>query len=296
MQVGQRGLAARNRRVSSNSASVSVGKPAIRSAPMAMPGRRARARSTTAMASARRCRRRMRFRIRSLPACSDRCRCGISRGSSAISRHRSSSIAAGIDRRQPQPRQFRAPPAAGAGSSGRATGRRAGRDRRRRCRRRSARSPGSRRRPGCAPGRRSTPIGTERLGPRPNGMMQNVQRWSQPCCTCTKARARLANSVTRWAAVSRAAMMSDTAEPAPGCQLSGFSLSSLPRTRWTLGRAAQAAGSICAAQPVTTMRASGRSRATRRMAWRAWRSASAVTAQVLTITVSVGSPRPTARA
>jgi hypothetical protein len=27
-------------------------------------------------------------------------------------------------------------------------------------------------------------------GPRPNGMMQKVQRWSQPFCTCTKARAR----------------------------------------------------------------------------------------------------------
>ena len=34
------------------------------------------------------------------------------------------------------------------------------------------------------------------------------------------------------------------------------------------------------------MRAPGRSRAARRIAWRAWRSASAVTAQVLTITVS----------
>ena len=37
-----------------------------------------------------------------------------------------------------------------------------------------------------------------------------------------------------------------------------------------------------------TMLASGRSRATRRMACRAWRSASAVTAHVLTITVSAG--------
>ena len=37
---------------------------------------------------------------------------------------------------------------------------------------------------------------------------------------------------------------------------------------------------------MTTMRAPGRSRAARRIAWRAWRSASAVTAQVLTITVS----------
>ena len=50
--------------------------------------------------------------------------------------------------------------------------------------------------------------------------------------------------------------------------------------------AAKVAGSICAAQPVTTMRASGRSRASRRIAWRAWRTASAVTAQVLTMTAS----------
>ncbi len=84
-----------NSSVSSNSASVSVGKPAIRSAPMAMPGRNARARSTTEKASARECRRCIRFRIRSLPACSERCRCGISRGSPSRRRHRSASIAAG---------------------------------------------------------------------------------------------------------------------------------------------------------------------------------------------------------
>ena len=40
-------------------------------------------------------------------------------------------------------------------------------------------------------------------------------------------------------------------------------------------------------KPVTTIRAPGRSRTARRMAWRTWRSASAVTAQVLTITMSV---------
>ena len=180
--------------------------------------------ATTARASARRWRRRMRFRIRSLPACSDRCRCGISRGSSAISRHRSSSIAAGSieDSRR-------------RGSSGTASQhpadhlaerrrRRADRGRRRRCRRRSARLPGSRPATSVRTCSAMAPIGTERLGPRPNGMMQKVQRWSQPCCTCTNARARLANSVTRCAAVSRAAMMSETAEPAPGSQLSGLQL------------------------------------------------------------------------
>ena len=43
-------------------------------------------------------------------------------------------------------------------------------------------------------------------------------------------------------------------------------------------------GSVCAAQPVTTICASGRSRLSRRMLWRACRTASAVTAQVLTTT------------
>jgi hypothetical protein len=62
--------------------------------------------------------------------------------------------------------------------------------------------------------------------------------------------------------------------------------SALPSTRSISGMAAKAVGSIWAAQPVTTMRASGRSRRALRMAWRAWRTASAVTAQVLKITVS----------
>ena len=51
-------------------ASVSVGKPAIRSAPKAMPGRSARARAIAASASARVWRRFMRLRIMSSPACS----------------------------------------------------------------------------------------------------------------------------------------------------------------------------------------------------------------------------------
>ena len=54
-----------------------------------------------------RCRRFMRLRIRSSPACSDRCRCGISRGSSA---KRVEQVAVGldrIDRGQPQPLELR---------------------------------------------------------------------------------------------------------------------------------------------------------------------------------------------
>ncbi len=48
-----------------------------------------------------------------------------------------------------------------------------------------------------------------------------------------------------------------------------------------------ASGAICAAQPVTMMRAPGLLAPRLRIAWRAWRSASAVTAQVLTMTASL---------
>src|SRR5438045_1779394 len=49
---------------------------------------------------------------------------------------------------------------------------------------------------------------------------------------------------------------------------------------------ANVSGSVCAAQPVTTIRAPGRSRRSFRTACRACRTASAVTAQVLTTTES----------
>ena len=51
--------------------------------------------------------------------------------------------------------------------------------------------------------------------------------------------------------------------------------------------ATKVCGSVCAAQPVTTIFGRGRSRRSARMACRAWRTASAVTAQVLTTTVSL---------
>ena len=76
---------------SRTSSSVSVGKPAIRSAPNTMSGRSRRTSSQNATASARQWRRFMRFRVMSSPACSERCRCGISRSSSAIARIRSAS-------------------------------------------------------------------------------------------------------------------------------------------------------------------------------------------------------------
>jgi hypothetical protein len=129
-------------------------------------------------------------------------------------------------------------------------------------------------------------------------MMQNVQRWSQPFCTCTKARARPSRPSTRCAAVSFTTMMSSTATfssaSSDGCsraarharQAPTLIFSSLPSTSATSGIAAKSSGVVCAAQPVTTMRACGRSRLSLRMAWRDCRTASAVTAQVLTTMTS----------
>jgi hypothetical protein len=73
----------------------------------------------------------------------------------------------------------------------------------------------------------------------------------------------------------------------------GASFSALPSTRSTSGMAAKRSGSIWAAQPVTTMRAEGLSLRARRIAWRAWRVASAVTAQVFRM---IASPAPAAAA
>ena len=68
----------------SKCASVSVGNPAIISAPKVISGRRRNASSVNLMASSRKCRRFMRFKIRSSPCCRDRCKCGIKRGSVAM--------------------------------------------------------------------------------------------------------------------------------------------------------------------------------------------------------------------
>ncbi len=127
--------------------------------------------------------------------------------------------------------------------------------------------------------------------------MQNVQRWLQPFCTWTKARVRPSIASIPASGVARAAMMSPTAvlpsrsTPAPprsappvSAQAAGESFSPLPSTRSTSGMAENVCGSTCAAQPVTTRRAAGRSRLALRIAWRAWRTASPVTAQVFTTT------------
>src|ERR1700738_3019358 len=70
-------------------------------------------------------------------------------------------------------------------------------------------------------------------------------------------------------------------------------LSSLPTTRSTSAMPANIPGSICAAQPVTTIRTCGRARLSRRTDCRACATASLVTAQLLMTIVSV-SPAPAA--
>ena len=92
----------------------------------------------SAIASSRRCRRFMRFRIMSSPACSDRCRCGISRGSSAMRVHQIVVGLDGVDRGQPQPRQVRHLPQDRLAPACRASARPAGRRHSWSCRRRSA--------------------------------------------------------------------------------------------------------------------------------------------------------------
>ena len=83
------------------------------------------------------------------------------------------------------------------------------------------------------------------------------------------------------AAPSRERQMSIPTRSAFESRISNFSR--LPTTRATSGIAAKVSGSIWAAQPVTTTRAAGRARFARRIAWRVWRTASLVTAQLLTM-------------
>src|ERR1700687_332146 len=81
------------------------------------------------------------------------------------------------------------------------------------------------------------------------------------------------------------------ARQAPPCILS-----SLPTTRSTSVMPANIWGSICAAQPVTTIRSSGRSRFSGRIDCRACATASLVTAQLLMTMVSVSPALSTSRA
>jgi hypothetical protein len=135
-------------------------------------------------------------------------------------------------------------------------------------------------------------------------MMQKVQRWSQPFCTSTNARARSEKPVSRCGAVSRTVMMSETRISASvisqtrsgrastssartvEVKEAASIFSRFPSTRVTSGMRANVSGSTCAAQPVTKIRASGRVRLALRIAWRVWRTASLVTAQLLMMTRS----------
>src|ERR1700733_14158612 len=73
-------------------------------------------------------------------------------------------------------------------------------------------------------------------------------------------------------------------------------LSSLPTTRSTSAMPANIPAWVCAAQPVTTMRAEGHSRFSRRIDCRACETASLVTAQLLMTMVSVSPARSASRA
>jgi hypothetical protein len=106
-------------------------------------------------------------------------------------------------------------------------------------------------------------------------MMQKVQAWSQPFCTATNARVWRSDAATGTGGAGT-------------CQRAGSSLAAFSITPSTSSIAAKVAGSIVAAQPVTSRRACGWSRRRRRTARRDWRTASAVTAQELTTTVAVG--------
>ena len=112
--------------------------------------------------------------------------------------------------------------------------------------------------------------GSERLGPRACQIEQKVQRWSQPVWIATKL------------------FTCATAEPAATGVMTSFaakalSLRAFPTTRDTSGIASNDAGSSSAAQPVTRiLRDRAVARWARRIAWRVWRTASLVTAQLLT--------------
>src|SRR5438067_1224192 len=79
-------------------------------------------------------------------------------------------------------------------------------------------------------------------------------------------------------------------------QVSPRILSSLPMTRSTSAISANICGCVCAAQPVTTMRAPGCSRFSRRIDCRACATASFVTAQLLMTMVSDSPARSASRA
>ena len=225
----------------------------------------------------------MRFRMRSSPACNDRCRCGISRGSLASASSRSASAStesiddsrrrasSGTSRKMrftSAPR--RASPSAIAGDidAGEHDFAIAVADQAAHLRHDFT----DRQRARIAAAERNNAEGAAVIA----AVLHLHEGARVPFDRCRRRAARIC--VT--------AMMSATATFSFVCHSRASSFSSLPTTRSTSGMAANSAGSVCAAQPVTTMRASGRSRLMRRMLCLACRTASAVTAQVLTTTAS----------
>ena len=123
--------------------------------------------------------------------------------------------------------------------------------------------------------------------------MQKVQRWSQPCWTCRKARLLPSKPSTRWARGLRRDPRGEAAFGEVALRLAAWRdcrARGRPRAARHSARA-----SSSAAQPVTMIRRLGMPRRARRIAWRAWRSASAVTAQVLTMTASLSPAAAAAR-
>ena len=269
----------------------------MRSAPKTTSGRRRRTRSAKRTASARRCRRFMRLRIMSSPCWSERWRCGISRSSSAMARI---SVVVDLDRidgGEAQALELRHMAEDGAHQPAEL---------------RAARQVG-------APGG-DVDAGQHHLGIAVLGQPAHLLDHG-----AGRHRARIAAAIgddAEGAAVVAAVLHLDEGAGAavePVDQMAGGLLDRhdvVDADTWRLADAEvvalrlrasrhcrargrprawrrRLAASIWAAQPETTMRASGSSRRALRIAWRAWRTASAVTAQVLT---RMASPMPASSA
>ncbi len=230
----------------------------------------------------------MRFRTRSSPLCRERWRYGISRSSSAkaASRSASASMQSIDDSRSRSsagaPRRIARTSIPRRGASGRSPPHEV----------RSTPVSTTSRKPRAAKvlARSTTAAsGAERAAPRPAGIAQKVQLWSQPFCTARNARVCSSTPSSSGLALSAFSK----AGGGRSAHVSGLVFTALSTSRSTSGMAAKADGSIRAAQPVTTIARSGRSRFSLRIACRACRAASAVTPHVLTI---ARSPAPAARA
>ena len=270
---GPRQVRAMIERLAACAASSSVGNPAIRSAPMAMSGRRRAQALGKASASRRKWRRFIRLRIRSSPCWSERWTCGITRGSPAISSNSKGSISIPssedsrsrskarerLEDRRDQLAQRRGigqiMPPAGQIDPGQHHFARAGIEmpldfaQHRRDRQRPAR----------AAALRDHAEGA--------GMVAAVLHRDEGAgVACDKLRVSGPSGAT--------------------FQARGSSLAALAISPSTSGIAGNRLAFDFGSAAVTSSRASGRALRARRIAWRVWRTASAVTAQELTTTRS----------